>query len=141
MKILVMSNDKTLADAITDGLAGVHYEIHYAVDGEYGLEIASTIQFDLIVLDWILHKNNGLTILMKLRRQRIEVPVLMVTADDSVIGLVKSLDSGANDCVARPFKIYVLIARMKALIRRSKWDLCAEISHDHLDTIISQIDT
>jgi DNA-binding response OmpR family regulator len=137
-----MSNDKKLADAITDGLAEVQYEIHYAVDGEDGLEIAGTRQFDMIVLDWMLNKKDGLTVLMKFRQQRIEVPILMVTADDSVIGIIKSLDSGANYCVTRPFEIYMLVARMKTLIRRSKWDLCAEISHDHsrFDTVISQRD-
>ena len=138
MKILILSNDKKLADAITDGLNEVQYGIHYSVDGEEGLEMALTRAFDLIVLDWMLQKGEGLTVLRKLRQRKIEVPVLMVTADDSVIGIIKSLDSGASDCVARPFEIYVLIARMKALIRRSKWDLCAEIRHDHshLDTVI-----
>ena len=132
MKIFIISYDKMLADAITDGLADVQYEVHYAEDSAIGLTIASKRKFDLIVLDWMLQKKDGLTVLVKLRQRKILVPVLMIIPDDSVIDIIRSLDSGANDCVKRPFEIYVLLARMKALIRRSKWDLCAEVSHDHV---------
>ena len=131
MKILIMHSDRKLANAIIDELAEAQYEVYQATDGEEGLEIATERQFDLIVVDWMLRKRDGLTVLKELRYQKIWTPILMVTPDNSVRDIVKSLDYGANDCVITPFKIYVLIARMKALIRRSKWDLCAEICHDH----------
>lgn len=131
MKIIILHSDNKLADAITNELGKAQYEVHYAADGEVGLKIALTRQFDLIVMEWMLPKSDGLTALKKLRQQKIWTPILIVTADNSVRDIVQSLDSGANDCVTAPFDIYVLIARMKALIRRSKWDLCAEIRHDH----------
>jgi DNA-binding response OmpR family regulator len=132
MKILIMHSDKMVANAISDGLTEAQYEVHYTADGEAGLDIAMKGQFDLIILDSMLQKRDGLTVLRKLRQYKNLVPVLMVTSDDSVMDLVKSLDSGANDCVTVPFDLYVLIARMKALIRRSKWDLCAEVGHDSI---------
>ena len=130
MKILILHSDIKLADAITDKLGAAQYEVHYAADGKLGLEIALTRQFDLIVLEWTLYKSDGLTALKEIRQQKIWTPILIVTADNSVRDIVQSLDSGANDCVTAPFDVYVLIARMKALIRRSKWDLCAEVRHD-----------
>jgi DNA-binding response OmpR family regulator len=131
MKILILHSDKKLAEAIIDGLGEAQYEVHYTADSEVGIGIALTRQFDLIVMEWMLHKSDGLIILKKLRQQKVWTPILIVTADNSVQDVVQSLDSGANDCVTEPFDIYVLLARMKALIRRSKWDLCAEVSHDH----------
>ena len=130
MNILVVDNDKMLADSITCELG--HALVRYAADGEVGLEIATEKQFDLIVLDWALPKKDGLGVLKELREQKILTPILMLTSGDSVKNIVRSLDSGANDCVTKPFEMHVLLARMKALIRRSKWDLCAEIRHCHI---------
>ena len=130
MKILILHHDKNLVDAITEELREPQYQVHYASDSETWFDITLARQFDLIVMEWMFHKIDGLTVLKKIRQLKIWTPVLIVTADDSVQDIVKSLDSGANDCVTTPFDMYVLIARMKALIRRSKWDLCAEVSHD-----------
>jgi two-component system, OmpR family, response regulator len=139
MKILLLHSDRRLAAAIIDGLGKAQYEVHFVAESEAGLEIALTRQFDLIVMEWMFHKSGGLTILKKLRRQKIGNPVLIVTADNSVRDIVQSLDSGANDCVTEPFEIYVLIARMKALIRRSNWDLGAEVRHGHLRFAVDQV--
>ncbi len=140
MKILVMDNDKQVADAISCELEEVL--VRYAADGEVGLKIAQERRFDLIVIDWALPKKDGLSVLKELRELKVMTPVLMLTAEDFVKAVVISLDSGANDCVTKPFEIHVLMARMKALIRRSKWDSCAEIRHAHipLAPVISVLD-
>ena len=106
--------------------------VHYAADGEIGLQLALDAKLDLIVLDCALPKKDGLSVLKTLRENKIPTPILMLAGEESVTDIVKSLDSGANDCITKPWDIKVLIARVKALIRRSKWDLCEEIRHDHI---------
>jgi DNA-binding response OmpR family regulator len=127
VKILLVDNDKTLADSINREFAQA--KVHYAADGDEGLTIALEKQFDIIVLDWALPKKDGLSLLKELRKNKILTPVLMLTAEDAVKDVIQSLNSGANDCLNKPSEIYVLIARMKALIRRSRWDLCEEVCY------------
>ena len=133
MKILVVDNNKNVADSISSGLE--YAIVHYAADGEVGLELALETQFDLIVLNGSLPKKDGLSVMKALRENKILTPIMMMTGEDYLTNIVKSLDSGANDCVTKPFDIKILIARMKALVRRSKWDLCEEIRHDHIPHI------
>jgi DNA-binding response OmpR family regulator len=130
-----MDSDQRLAKLINGEFRSA--VVHYVADGEEGLKIAMEAQFDLIVMDCTLSKKDGLSVLQELRGQKILTPVLMVTAENSVKNIVHSLDSGANDCVIKPFEIHVLVARMKALLRRSKWDLCAEVRHDHIGPKLS----
>jgi len=130
LKILLVDADRTLADSINGELE--HTLVIYAPDGEVGLKIALEKQFDLIVLNWALPEKDGLSVLKELREQKILSPILMLIAEDALKDVIMSLDSGANDCVSKPFEMHVLIARIKALIRRSTWDLCAEIRHEHI---------
>ena len=128
MKVLIIDSDKELADLIDMEFKKAHYEVRYASDGEAGLKFAMENQFDLIVLDWTLPKKDGMGVLKKLRKRKNWTPILMLTAEDSITDVVQSLDSGANSCVTVPFELPVLLARMKALIRRSKWDRGVEPS-------------
>jgi DNA-binding response OmpR family regulator len=128
MKILIIDSDQELADSIDCHFKKEHYQVHYAADGASGLRIALEDPFDLIVVDWTLPKRDGLSILKKLRKKKNWTPVLMLTAEDSLTDVIMSLDSGANSCLTAPFEIPVLLARMKALIRRSHWDREQELS-------------
>ncbi|OGU11779.1 MAG: hypothetical protein A2075_09590 [Geobacteraceae bacterium GWC2_58_44] len=127
MRILLADSDRKLADSIDGELEQAL--VQYAADGEVGLKFALEKRFDLIVLDWALPVKDGLSVLKELREQKILTPVLMLTDEDSVKDAVQSLDCGANDCVAKPLGTHVLVARMNALIRRSKWDQSTEIRH------------
>lgn len=130
MQILILDRDQNLADLINREFESAL--VHYAADGDIGLKIASEKQFDLIVMDSAILKTDALSVVQELREQKVLTPILMVTEEDSVRNIVHLLDSGANDCITRPFEFDVIAARMKALIRRSKWDLCAEVGHGHV---------
>jgi two-component system, OmpR family, manganese sensing response regulator len=122
MKILIVESDRGLAASLDCDSREAHYEVRYVPDSAAGLQVALQEEFDLIVLDWSLPEKDGLGVLKKLRRQQNWTPVLMLTAGGSLPDVIVSLDSGANSCVTVPCEIPVLLARMKALIRRSKWD-------------------
>jgi CheY-like chemotaxis protein len=126
MKILIVDSDRRLVDSIDCRFREAHCEVHYASDGAAGLQAALQNEFDLIVLDWTLPEKDGLGVLKKLRRQQNWTPVLMLTAEDAITDVVLSLDSGANSCVAVPFEFPVLLARMKALVRRNSWGCAPE---------------
>jgi DNA-binding response OmpR family regulator len=129
VKILVVDHEKKVADAIKSEMEDVL--VRHALDGETGLKLATEKQFDLVVINWELPKKDGLSVMKELRDRKIPIPVLMLTAEDSVKDIIRSLDAGANDCLMKPFENYVLRARMKALIRRHRWDLCQEVPYPH----------
>jgi DNA-binding response OmpR family regulator len=132
MKILIASDDKKLAAGITRDLVEAQYEVHYPAESAMWLKIALGNTFDLIVLDWTLFKKNGLNVLQELRKHQSYAQVLMLTPKDSVGEVIASLDSGASACMTKPYEIRVLIARIKALIRRRKWDRRVEICYAHI---------
>ena len=120
MRILVVEDEKKIASFIKRGLEEERYEVQIAADGEEGLRLALEKSFDLIVLDWMLPKKDGLSVLRDLRVKKIMTPVLMLTAKDSVEDIVLGLDSGSDDYLTKPFSFYELLARVKALVRRSE---------------------
>jgi DNA-binding response OmpR family regulator len=128
VKILIIDSDQDIADSIDCEFKKAHYEVQYASDGATGLQNALEERFDLIVLDWTVPQKDGLNVLKKLRRKKNWTPVLMLTAEDALTDVILSLDSGANSCVTVPFEVPVLLARMKALVRRSSWDREQELS-------------
>ena len=130
MKILIVDDDRKLADAINHELEDA--EVHYTEDGEVGIKIALEKQFDLIVLNWTLPKTSGQHVLKELRKHQIMAQILMMTATDSAGEVIVSLNSGANACVAKALGIRVLLASLKALIRRSKLDRGTEIRYEHI---------
>jgi DNA-binding response OmpR family regulator len=127
MRILVVEDEKKVATFIKRGLEEEQYEVRTASDGEEGFKLALEKTFDLIVLDWMLPKMNGLDLLKDLRGEKIMTPVLMLTAKDSVEDIVVGLDSGSDDYLTKPFAFSELLARVRALVRRSESDRGAEI--------------
>lgn len=141
MRILIVEDEKNLANTLKKGLSEEGYSADVAYDGEEGGFLAETEPYDLIILDIMLPKVDGLTILMNLRKQGIKTPVLMLTAKDTVLDKVKGLDTGADDYLTKPFDFEELLARIRALLRRKGEVKSAVISIGDLeiDTASHQI--
>jgi heavy metal response regulator len=127
MKILVVEDEKKVASFIKRGLEEEKYEVDTALDGEEGLKMALDKQYDLIVLDWMLPKKDGLAVIKELRDKKTPTPVLMLTAKDSLEDIIAGLDSGSDDYLTKPFAFAELLARVRALLRRSEMDKGAEL--------------
>jgi heavy metal response regulator len=120
MRILVIEDEKKVADFIKRGLKEEGYAVDVASDGEDGCFQAMEISYDLIVLDLMLPKLNGLSLCRKLRQNDIQTPLIMLTAKDSLKDKVTGLDSGADDYLTKPFSFEELLARIRALMRKGK---------------------
>jgi heavy metal response regulator len=118
MKILVVEDEKKVGAFIKKGLEEDRYNVEVAFDGDKGEELASQGSFDLIIIDILMPKKDGLTMLKELRAKQITTPVLMITAKGSVEDKVKGLDTGADDYLVKPFAIAELLARVRSLLRR-----------------------
>jgi two-component system copper resistance phosphate regulon response regulator CusR len=118
MKILVIEDDKKVAQALKKGLESEHYKVEVAYAGEEGFFLISTQKFDLIILDLMLPGRDGLEILTALRGKQDKIPVLILTAKDAIEDRVVGLDSGADDYLIKPFAFPELLARIRALLRR-----------------------
>jgi len=118
MRILVVEDEKKMASFIERGLKEEGYAVDVASDGERGWEYASTNDYDVILLDWMLPKLNGLELCKKIREQGLVTPVLMLTVRDAVEDKIKGLDHGADDYLTKPFSFDELLARVRALLRR-----------------------
>lgn len=127
MKILIVEDEKKVASFIKRGLEGDNYQVTLCYDGLEGLKRAGSGEFDLIILDCMLPKKDGLAVLRELRETGSHIPVLMLTAKAETIDVVTGLDAGADDYLAKPFAFAELQARVRALIRRSEQDRGAEI--------------
>jgi DNA-binding response OmpR family regulator len=128
MKILVVEDEKKVATFIKRGLEEENYDVETAADGEEGLAMALERRFDLIILDWMLPKRDGMSLLKELRERKMATPVLMLTAKDTVEDIVVGLETGSDDYLTKPFAFAELLARVKALIRRSEMDRGAELT-------------
>ncbi len=127
MKILVVEDEKKVASFIKRGLEEENFTVDVAYDGEEGRYMAETNQYDLILMDVMLPKKDGLTVVRELREKDIAVPVLCLTAKDTVDDIVSGLDSGSDDYLTKPFAFAELLARVRALLRRGTQDRGAEI--------------
>jgi heavy metal response regulator len=120
MRILVVEDEEKVASFIRKGLEEEHYAVDVALDGEEGLLLAQINPYDLIVLDLMLPKVDGFRFLSQLRSDSVDIPVLVLTARDSVTDKVRGLDLGADDYLTKPFSFAELLARVRALLRRGK---------------------
>lgn len=120
MRILVVDDEKRIAQAIKEGLEQESYAVDIEYDGEDGLNAALGEDYDLIMLDVMMPVMNGYEVCQKLRQQGIKVPVLMLTAKDQDKDVIRGLDNGADDYLAKPFSFEVLLARVRALLRRPR---------------------
>src|SRR3954452_8589814 len=118
VRILVVEDEAKLANAIREGLEDDKYEVAVANSGEEGFYLLHSGDFDLLLLDVMLPGRNGLEVVRQVRRSGLAVPVLMLTARDSVDDRVHGLDAGADDYLVKPFAFPELLARVRALLRR-----------------------
>jgi len=126
MKILLVEDDKKISKFIQRGLED-EYEVEVAYDGEKGLELALERSFGLIILDVMLTKKDGLTLVRDLREKKIFTPVLFLSGKTSVEDIVEGIDAGADDYMTKPFAFSELTARIKALQRRTEQERGAKI--------------
>jgi DNA-binding response OmpR family regulator len=125
VRILLVEDELKVASALREGLKAESYETVVAHNGEEAFFLATTESFDLLLLDLMLPGRGGLEILAALRQRGFQMPVLVITAKDSVGDRVLGLDSGADDYLVKPFAFPELLARIRALTRRGKGDLNA----------------
>jgi len=120
MRILVVEDDKKVAGFIKKGLEEETYAVDVAYNGEDGLHLGSEGQYDLVILDIMLPKIDGLEILSRLRDQGRDTPIILLTAMDAVDDRVAGLNKGADDYLTKPFAFSELLARVRVLLRRGK---------------------
>jgi two-component system, OmpR family, response regulator len=132
MRILVVEDDSVLRDGLTRSLRSAGYAVEVADDGKLADQLLSVHSFDLVVLDLGLPGLDGLEVLRRLRRRASNVPVLILTARDSVDDRVNGLDVGADDYLVKPFELAELEARVRALMRRAQSVATARINHGAL---------
>lgn len=137
MKVLVVEDNHRIAQSIKTGLEQEKYVVDVANDGLKGLELALSDEYDVLVLDVMLPDKNGFEVARDLRTQRLQIPILMLTARDQVQDRVAGLDSGADDYLIKPFAFEELMARIRALTRRPKVSLTSvlKVKDLTLDTI------
>jgi len=118
MKLLVVEDEKQLAGIIKRGLVEEGYSVDNAFDGEEAQYMAETMPYDLMILDVMLPRKDGINVCRDLRTKNQNLPILMLTAKDSIEDRVRGLDSGADDYQVKPFAFAELLARIRALLRR-----------------------
>jgi len=118
MRILVIEDEKKVADFISHGLSEEGYAVDTAHDGDQGFFLATTNEYDAVLLDVMLPKMDGITLCTRLRSEENHTPILMLTAKDAVKDKVKGLDAGADDYLTKPFAFEELLARIRSLLRK-----------------------
>lgn len=120
MHILIIEDEEKMAKALRTGLEADQFSVSVAHSGEDGFFLASTEPFDLVILDLMLPRRDGLEVLAALRQKNIFVPVLILTSKDTVKDRVRGLEAGADDYLVKPFAFSELLARIRAILRRGK---------------------
>jgi len=120
MRILIVEDEDKMARALRAGLEAEQFSVHVAATGEEGFFLASTENYDLVILDLMLPSHDGMEVLGALRHKRLSVPVLILTSKDTVEDRVRGLDAGADDYLVKPFAFSELLARIRALLRRGR---------------------
>ncbi len=118
MRILLIEDEVNLADAVASGLRAEGFEVELRYDGAEGLEAATTERFDVVILDILLPGLNGFRVCSGIRAAGIATPILMLTAKSGEYDIAEALEGGADDYLTKPFSFVVLLARIRALIRR-----------------------
>ena len=135
MRILIVEDDASIRNVLVRGLTEEGFAVDQAADGEDGLWKASDPAYDVIILDLVLPKKDGLAVLRELRSRAVTTPVLILTARDAVPDRIRGLDDGADDYLVKPFAFEELLARVRALLRRSRrvYDPVLRVGHLALD--------
>ena len=119
MRILLVEDDIKIAQFVVNGLKEAGFAVDHATDGQEGLDLALTEPYDVAIVDLMLPKLDGLTLIEEVRRNNLKTPVLILSAKRSVDDRVKGLQTGSDDYLVKPFAFSELLARVQALIRRS----------------------
>ena len=119
MRLLLVEDDLQIASFITKGLRQAGFAVDHAAEGEDGLGLALNEPYDAAIIDIMLPKLDGLTLIEELRRKNIETPVIILSAKRSIDDRVKGLQTGSDDYLTKPFAFSELLARVQALIRRA----------------------
>lgn len=127
MRLLLVEDNRRLSDALRATLVEDGYAVDAAYDGIEAEELASFTPYDLIILDVMLPKRDGIEVCRSLRNQKVKTPILMLTARDGLDDRVLGLDSGADDYLVKPFEVKELRARLRALVRRQSDDKSATL--------------
>lgn len=132
MRILVVEDDHKIAGAVKRGLEQQTYAVDVCYDGNDGLAMATTEPYDLVILDRMLPGIDGIKILQQIRDKAIHTPVLLLTAKDRVLDRAEGLNAGADDYLVKPFAFVELIARVRALLRRSPKTVDTTLTYQEL---------
>ncbi len=127
MRILIVEDEKKVAGFIKKGLEEETYAVDVAYDGEEGFHLAEVNQHDMIILDLMLPKMDGLEVLTRLRDKKVNIPILLLTAKDAVEDKVMGLNKGADDYLTKPFAFSELLARVRSLLRRGQVETQTEL--------------
>jgi len=133
VRILVVEDDKKVARALREGLQAEHYDVRVAPTGEEGFFLVNHEVFDLVLLDLMPPRRDGVEVLTTLRKRGLQTPVLILTAKDTVDDRVQGLDLGADDYLVKPFAFPELVARIRALLRRGRMDQVLKLQLDDLE--------
>ena len=141
MQILVVEDEQRMAELLKRGLTEEGHMVVVAGDGLSGLEIARTNPFDVIVLDVMLPRMDGMTVARRLRDARNQTPILMLTAKDGAADVIRGLDCGADDYLTKPFSFEILLARLRAVSRRGAIPrpVCLEVGDLKMDPATHQV--
>jgi len=132
MRILVIEDERKVAEFIRNGLVEEGYAVDAAFDGDAGFELASSGEYDAILLDVMLPRVDGVTLCAGLRAAGCDTPILMLTAKDAVSDKVRGLDAGADDYLTKPFAFEELLARIRALLRKKYQHQATRLAVDDL---------
>ena len=125
MRILLVEDDFNLAETLAEAITDQRYVVDVANDGESALDYIQTLDYDLILLDVMLPDFNGIDLCQKLRSQGHQMPILMITALDTISDKITGLDAGADDYIIKPVDLGELFARIRALLRRGSTSAAA----------------
>lgn len=132
MRVLVVEDEHRIAQALREGLEQEGYAVDVAFDGEAGLNTAEAEEYDVIVMDVMMPKLNGIEVCRALRQAENHTPILLLTAKSQSKDVVSGLDAGADDYLSKPFSFDVLLARVRALLRRPADSLANVLRADDL---------
>ena len=133
MRILLVEDDQSLGDGMCVALRREGFVVDWLTDGVQALQAIEQEQFDLVILDLGLPRMDGMSVLSRVRDKAIDIPVLVLTARDSIEDRVNGLDAGADDYVVKPFDIIEIKARIRAIVRRSNGRAISTITHGDIE--------
>ena len=119
MRLLLIEDDQKIASFIIKGMQAAGYAVDHCADGEKGLDMAASEPYDAAIVDIMLPKKDGLSVIQELRREHVDFPIIILSAKDSIDDRVRGLQTGSDDYLTKPFAFSELLARVQALIRRS----------------------